>query len=178
MTANITYLDKEKQPHSVAWGCVDVTLKDGLGYEGPVLLAFDGAALCFIGLTDKQTDLQKHFPKSALIPATDAQLQAAKNWLTAGKAAPAMTLYGTPFQQKVWKELLKIPRGKTVTYQSVAKKIGKPKAVRAVGSAVGKNPLSLLVPCHRVVHTHGGKVKYGWGAETKLQLLAFEKTAA
>ena len=178
MTANITYLDKEKQPHSVAWGCVDVTLKDGLGYEGPVLLAFDGAALCFIGLTDKQADLQKHFPKSALTTATPTQLTAAKNWLVTGKTAPALTLYGTTFQQKVWQELLKIPCGKTVTYQSVAEKIGKPKAVRAVGSAVGKNPLSLLVPCHRVIHTSTGKVNYGWGAEIKLQLLAFEKTAA
>lgn len=178
MTANITYLDKGKQPRSIAWGCADITAKDGIGYQGPVLFAFDGAALCFIGLTDKQADLQKHFPRSALAPATDAQLQAAKNWLVTGKTAPALTLYGTAFQQKVWQELLKIPCGKTVTYQSVAEKIGKPKAVRAVGSAVGKNPLSLLVPCHRVVHTGGSKVKYGWGAEIKLQLLAFEKNAA
>ena len=178
MTANITYLDKGKQPRNVAWGCATITQEDGIGYEGPVLFGFDGAALCFLGLTDQQADLQKHFPKSALAPATDAQLKAAKNWLLTGEDAPAMTLYGTAFQQKVWKELLKIPCGKTVTYQYVAEKIGKPKAVRAVGSAVGKNPLSVFVPCHRVVHTSGGKVNYGWGPAVKLKLLAFEKSAA
>lgn len=174
MTANITYLDKRKQPHCVAWGCVNITEQGGIGYSGTVLLAFDGEALCFIGLTDKPADLQRHFPKSALTPASDTALQAAQNWLVTGNNAPATVLYGTAFQQKVWQELLKIPRGKTLRYQDVAEKIGKPKAVRAVGSAVGKNPLSLLVPCHRVVHTHGGKVQYGWGAEVKLQLLAFE----
>jgi len=178
MTANITYLDKGKQPQNVAWGCTTITHQDGIGYEGAVLFAFDGTALCFLGLTDKQADLQKHFPRSTLTPATDTQIKAAKHWLVTGKDAPAMTLYGTPFQQKVWKELLKIPCGKTVTYQYVAEKIGKPKAVRAVGSAVGKNPLSVFVPCHRVIHTSGGKVNYGWGPAVKLQLLSFEKSAA
>ncbi|TNE31849.1 MAG: methylated-DNA--[protein]-cysteine S-methyltransferase [Alphaproteobacteria bacterium] len=178
MTANITYLDKGKQPHRVAWGCAHITAKDGIGYEGPVLFGFDGTALCFLGLTDKQADLQRHFPKSVFTPATDAHLKSAKHWLLTGQDAPAMTLYGTPFQQKVWKELLKIPCGKTVTYQYVAEKIGKPKAVRAVGSAVGKNPVSVFVPCHRVVHTSTGKVNYGWGPAVKLKLLDFEKHAA
>ncbi len=75
----------------------------------------------------------------------------------------------------MWRALLDIRRGDTTSYQNIAKQIKHDKAVRAVGSAVGKNPISLIVPCHRVVNKTGNKVSYGWGAETKLKLLDFEK---
>lgn len=84
------------------------------------------------------------------------------------------TLIGTPFQRSVWKTLLKIPRGKTQTYLEVAKAVKKPKAPRAVGTAVGSNPITLLVPCHRVLATGGGLGGFGWGLPMKKRLLKAE----
>ena len=81
---------------------------------------------------------------------------------------------GTPLQKKVWKEILKIPYGKTISYSDLAKKIEKPKAVRAIASAVGKNPVGLLVPCHRVVTKSGNLGEYMWGKKIKRQILDIE----
>ena len=83
---------------------------------------------------------------------------------------------GTPFQQKVWSELLNIPRGTTITYQELAKRIGKPKAVRAVANAVGKNPCAPDVPCHRVVRSDGSLGGYSapGGIQKKISLLKKE----
>jgi AraC family transcriptional regulator, regulatory protein of adaptative response / methylated-DNA-[protein]-cysteine methyltransferase len=78
---------------------------------------------------------------------------------------------GTSFQIKVWKALLRIPRGKCVSYTQVAAMIGKPKAVRAVGNAVGKNPIAVLVPCHRVIRSSGALGGYYWGVAMKKKLL-------
>ena len=64
-------------------------------------------------------------------------------------------LKGTPFQKKVWRELMRIPKGKTITYKKLARKIGKMKAVRAVGNAVGANPCAPFIPCHRVIRSNG-----------------------
>jgi methylated-DNA-[protein]-cysteine S-methyltransferase len=84
---------------------------------------------------------------------------------------------GTPFQQKVWKELLKIPKGKTITYKELAKWIGKPRAVRAAANAVGANPLPVIIPCHRVVRSDGSIGGYSGegGVKKKLALLKKEK---
>lgn len=84
---------------------------------------------------------------------------------------------GTPFQQKVWRELTKIPKGKTITYKMLAKRIGKPLAVRAVANAVGANPLPVTIPCHRVVRSDGGPGGYSapGGVKRKLALLKKEK---
>ena len=73
-----------------------------------------------------------------------------------------------------WQALLNIPKGKTCAYQDIANDIGKPKAVRAVGSAVGENPVSLIVPCHRVLQKSGGLGNYGWGVDIKRNLLGRE----
>ncbi|OGI65289.1 6-O-methylguanine DNA methyltransferase [Candidatus Nomurabacteria bacterium RIFCSPLOWO2_01_FULL_39_18] len=85
-------------------------------------------------------------------------------------------LDGTAFQKKVWREICKIPKGKTITYQELAKKIGKPKAVRAVGNAVGANPLAVIIPCHRVVRSDGSLGGYSGkgGMRTKRILLKKE----
>lgn len=83
-------------------------------------------------------------------------------------------LQGTEFQMKVWLELIKIPRGKTYTYSELAKKIRKPSAVRAVASAVAKNPVAYWIPCHRVVGKNSSKLKYHWGSELKRDLLTAE----
>lgn len=81
---------------------------------------------------------------------------------------------GTGFQKKVWSELLKIPLGKTVSYLQIAKRIGNGNSTRAVGNANGKNPISIIVPCHRVIGTNGNLVGYGGGIEKKKWLLEFE----
>ncbi|AFY00089.1 methylated-DNA--[protein]-cysteine S-methyltransferase [Bdellovibrio bacteriovorus] len=83
-------------------------------------------------------------------------------------------LQGTEFQMKVWLELLKIPAGKTVTYSELAKKLRKGSAVRAVATAVGKNPISYWIPCHRVVGKGSNLLKYHWGPEVKEYLLIKE----
>lgn len=81
---------------------------------------------------------------------------------------------GTPFQRTVWDALLTIPHGKTWSYQKLAKAIGKAKACRAVGSANGKNPISIIIPCHRVIATDGGLGGYTGGLQRKCWLLAHE----
>ena len=82
---------------------------------------------------------------------------------------------GTPFQQRVWQALLNIPYGQTVSYGEIARSIGLPRASRAVGAANGKNPISILVPCHRVIGHSGKLVGYGGGLSIKEKLLAHER---
>lgn len=82
---------------------------------------------------------------------------------------------GTEFQLKVWNELLKIPYGETVSYSDIAKNIGKPKASRAVGNAVNKNPIFIIIPCHRVIGKSGSLVGFAYGLDKKEYLLNLEK---
>lgn len=82
---------------------------------------------------------------------------------------------GTMFQQKVWHEIAKIPFGQTLSYGDIAASIGSPKAVRAVGTAVGANPFTLLIPCHRVNHSGGRMSGYAWGASLKHKILSVEQ---
>jgi AraC family transcriptional regulator of adaptative response/methylated-DNA-[protein]-cysteine methyltransferase len=82
---------------------------------------------------------------------------------------------GTDFQQSVWNELIKIPVGQTTTYAKIASAIGRPKAVRAVGTAIGSNPIALLIPCHRVVRSDGTLGGYRWGLDIKKMILKWEK---
>jgi len=91
-----------------------------------------------------------------------------------GKKPLPLLIRGTNFQIKVWEALLRIPFGHLVTYQDVAKAIGNPKAVRAVGSAVGKNNISWLIPCHRVILSSGVMHNYRWGVRQKKILNALE----
>lgn len=85
-----------------------------------------------------------------------------------------VVLIGTDFEVSVWETLLKIPVGKATTYSDVARKIGRPTASRAVGAAVGKNPISFVVPCHRVVGTSGALTGYHWGLPRKRAILGWE----
>lgn len=84
-------------------------------------------------------------------------------------------MHGTEFQKKVWQALLDIPYGKTASYKEIAEYIGNPKACRAVGGANNKNPLIILVPCHRVIGSNGHLVGFGGGLEMKEKLLNLEK---
>jgi methylated-DNA-[protein]-cysteine S-methyltransferase len=81
---------------------------------------------------------------------------------------------GTDFQQQVWRALLEIPSGQTVSYGTLSQRIGRPRAVRAVGAAVGRNPLSIVVPCHRIVGTNGALTGYAGGLDRKTALLQLE----
>ncbi|MER5267087.1 methylated-DNA--[protein]-cysteine S-methyltransferase [Actinosynnema sp. NPDC002837] len=82
---------------------------------------------------------------------------------------------GTPFQRTVWRALAEIPYGETVTYGELAQRLGRPSAARAVGLANGRNPIGIIVPCHRVVGANGDLTGYGGGLERKRQLLDFEQ---
>lgn len=84
---------------------------------------------------------------------------------------------GTDFQKKVWNELLKIPFGKTRTYIAMAKKLGDEKVIRAAASANGKNPIAIIIPCHRVIGSDGSLVGYAGGLERKQKLLELEQGA-
>lgn len=92
-----------------------------------------------------------------------------------GRLQLPLDLRGTTFQQMVWQALLEIPVGETSTYAKVARKIGRPQAVRAVGTACGANRLAVVVPCHRVLSSAGGLSGYRWGVEWKRALLAVER---
>ena len=93
----------------------------------------------------------------------------------AGLARVPLDIRGTVFQRRVWEELGRIPRGETRTYQEIARAVGAPEAVRAVGSACGANPVALVVPCHRAVRADGGLGGYAWGLARKKKLLSLEK---
>ena len=85
-----------------------------------------------------------------------------------------LDLQGTPFQRRVWSALLAIPYGETLTYGELARRIGRPAAARAVGHANGSNPISVIVPCHRLIGANGTLVDYGGGIERKRFLLSLE----
>lgn len=85
-----------------------------------------------------------------------------------------LVLQGTPFQKKVWEALQQIPYGETRTYKDIAQSIGAPKAIRAVGNANNKNPLPVIIPCHRVIGSNGSLVGYGGGLDKKHDLLEIE----
>jgi methylated-DNA-[protein]-cysteine S-methyltransferase len=86
-----------------------------------------------------------------------------------------LAIGGTPFQHQVWTELCRIPYGETISYMELAKRIGNPKAVRAVGLANGANPIAIIVPCHRVIGANGSLTGYGGGLPIKKALLALER---
>ena len=132
-------------------------------------------AVTFVG--QKYED--KHIPKDAVY-GTHPVLEQAKVWLSqyfSGNIPsflPPMMLNGTSFQKKVWEALLEIPYGETVTYGELARHLGC-KSAQAVGGAVGRNPISILIPCHRVVGSDGKLTGYAGGVEKKEALLKLEK---
>ncbi|MDN5899072.1 MAG: methylated-DNA--[protein]-cysteine S-methyltransferase [Brachybacterium sp.] len=127
---------------------------------------------------------QKHFPRAARLGPTSADahtvLDEAASQLQEylGGAREDFTLplspEGTEFQHAVWDHLMTIPRGATTTYGQIARALGRPRAAQAVGAAVGSNPLSIVVPCHRVVGSTGALTGYAGGIETKQALLLLE----
>jgi len=145
---------------------------------GPALVMATHRGICGIGFADEigaemaLHDLVRRWPKAdfvedptALRPLVDAAF--------GGKAAE-LHLIGAPFQIKVWEALLAIPSGHVTTYADIAGAVGHPLAHRAVGTAVGRNPISFLIPCHRALRRDGGLGGYHWGLPRKRAMLAWE----
>jgi AraC family transcriptional regulator of adaptative response/methylated-DNA-[protein]-cysteine methyltransferase len=151
---------------------------------GCILLASTGRGLCSVKIGDTAEALVKtlaaEFSEADLREDRQA-LKAEKDQVLAflsGDATLAklpLDIRGTVFQQRVWSALRQIPRGETRTYKDIASAIGAPKAVRAVGSACGANPVALVIPCHRALRTDGGLGGYAWGLERKQKLLKIER---
>ena len=146
---------------------------------GEALVMATERGLCGIGFTDEMgreavwDDLTSRWPAATLVE--DAE--ALKPWAEAAFRQSGETrlhMIGAPFQIKVWEALLRIPSGHVTTYGEIAKSIGSPKAVRAVGTAVGRNPVSWLIPCHRAIRATGGLGGYHWGLPVKRAMLAWE----
>lgn len=118
-------------------------------------------------------------PDEASHPWFQAAAQALADWATRDPAAlPPLDPQGTPFQQAVWAQLRLIPRGTVRRYGELAAQLGKPAASRAVGAAVGRNPISILVPCHRVIGQDGSLTGYAGGLALKQRLLLAEQALA
>src|SRR5712691_6230648 len=153
---------------------------------GAILVAATDKGVCAITLGDDPDalvrGLQDRFPKARLIGG-DADFEKLVAKVVGFVEAPAqgldlpLDLRGTAFQQRVWQALKKIPAGTTTTYTEIAKRIGRPKAVRAVGAACAANPIAVAIPCHRVVRIGGDLAGYRWGVARKRALLTRESAA-
>jgi methylated-DNA-[protein]-cysteine S-methyltransferase len=146
---------------------------------GEVLLGFDDGALLglwFLGQTHAPTVGEGWVRHDAHPVAVDAASRVARYF--DGVDEPfdlPIRLRGTPFQVAVWEALRAIPRGETIAYAELARRVGAPAAVRAVGAAVGRNPVSIFVPCHRVVGSDGSLTGYAGGLPRKTYLLRLER---
>lgn len=148
---------------------------------GHVLIASTAKGIChlsFLEDTEKAYSILKAaFPLAEIIKRTDEFQDNALLALHPGEKdlkQVKLHLKGTPFQLKVWEALLKIPFGRTDTYSSIARTIENDNAIRAVGSAVGANPVAYLIPCHRVIRSTGVIGEYHWGATRKTAILGWE----
>mgnify|MGYP003673716908 CR=1 FL=1 len=122
-------------------------------------------------------DMRSRWPKAIYTEAPDR----IAGWVDAafgGRGEAALHMIGAPFQIKVWEALLQIPSGHVTTYSEIACAIGNPRAVRAVGTAVGRNPVSYLIPCHRALRKSGALGGYHWGLPVKRAMLAWEGARA
>src|SRR5687767_14254350 len=146
---------------------------------GTVLIAATDKGLCSVKLGEGTSRLlREEFAEAEIVEKDLPDLRKKILAFIEGEASLArlpLDIRGTLFQRRVWDELRRIPRGETRTYREIARAIGAPDAVRAVGSACGANPVALVVPCHRAVRTDGGLGGYAWGLRRKKKLLALEK---
>ncbi|WP_370399876.1 methylated-DNA--[protein]-cysteine S-methyltransferase [Sulfitobacter sp. JB4-11] len=154
---------------------------------GPALVMGTEKGICGLALAAEMgeaaamQDLKDRWPEATFVE--DAEML--RPWVQiafgaqddAQEKAP-LYLIGAPFQIKVWEALLRIPSGEVTTYSDIATAIGSPKAVRAVGTAVGRNPVSWLIPCHRALRKSGALGGYHWGLPVKRALLAYEAARA
>jgi AraC family transcriptional regulator, regulatory protein of adaptative response / methylated-DNA-[protein]-cysteine methyltransferase len=148
---------------------------------GDILIASTEKGICHISFANDEKEalvsLKQEFTKAKFIQKTDLQQQNAllifkEDWKNIEQVK--LHLKGTAFQVKVWEALLKIPFGTVSTYHSIAETIEQPNASRAVGTAIGNNPVAFLIPCHRVIRSTGVFGQYHWGATRKTAMLGWE----
>lgn len=151
---------------------------------GKILLVTEHSAICSLSIGTSQDDLIADLPadwQKEVAHATQplpAELEhALTHFFATGQRVEQLKLApkGTAWQQRVWQELQTIPAGQTISYTELAQRSGKPTAVRAAASACGRNPISLFIPCHRVISKSGKLGGYHWGLDVKKQLLTLEK---
>jgi AraC family transcriptional regulator of adaptative response/methylated-DNA-[protein]-cysteine methyltransferase len=155
---------------------------------GECLLAVTDRGICaltFVQAGDRQqpvADLERQWPQATIRSDQQASAGLLDSIFGYPHHHPPAPLYlfvkGTNFQIKVWEALLKIPLGQAVTYEDIARHVGLPKAARAVGNAVGRNPIPFLIPCHRVIRKMGQFGNYGGGPARKKAMLGWESTQA
>ncbi|MDR0331960.1 MAG: methylated-DNA--[protein]-cysteine S-methyltransferase [Dysgonamonadaceae bacterium] len=146
---------------------------------GKSVIASSEKGICYIAFGEEKRmldELKQRYPKAKIIKGKTDFHTKALSLISGLEKDVELSLHvrGTDFQLNVWNALLQIPSGKTTTYKTIAERVGKPKATRAVGTAVGQNPISFFIPCHRVVRTDGGLGGYHWGIDIKKQMLGFE----
>lgn len=149
---------------------------------GRVLLASTSVGICFAGFVDTDetslpVELLRLFPRAAFLPESDEMHRRVLPYFNEGSRISdpvRLHLKGTPFQLDVWKCLLQVPRGCLTTYGALARQIGAPSSSRAVGGAVGSNPVAYLIPCHRVIRSSGALGGYHWGVTRKFLMLGKE----
>lgn len=156
----------------ISWGWFDSPF-------GPLLAMGTARGLCGMAFAAEMgaqaafADMARRWPKATLREGA----QTLAPWVQAalgGRGEVAVSAIGAPFQLQVWEALLRIPPGQVTTYSEIARAIGRPTAMRAVGTAVGRNPLGWLIPCHRVLARSGGLGGYHWGLGVKRAMLAWE----
>lgn len=148
---------------------------------GNLIVASTSKGICYMAFNDDEQqaldDLKSKFPNSTFIRRLDMLQQNAlfifqSDWSKLNQIK--LHLKGTPFQLKVWEALLKIPMGQLSTYGGIARQINNANASRAVGSAIGHNPVAYLIPCHRVIQSTGETGSYMWGTTRKTAILGWE----
>ncbi|WP_439155390.1 methylated-DNA--[protein]-cysteine S-methyltransferase [Yoonia sp.] len=172
-------------PGAYARGGAGLTIYQGWfdSLFGPALVMGTTRGICGLafaaeaGKEAATTDLTSRWPKAQFVEDPEFLRQ----WAVAALGMTGETqlhMIGAPFQLKVWEALLTIPSGHVTTYSEIAQAIGNPKAVRAVGTAVGRNPVSWLIPCHRALRKSGALGGYHWGLPVKRAMLAWEGARA
>lgn len=148
---------------------------------GDMIVASTTKGVCYMAFCDNEAnalnDLKQKFPNATLHRKLDMLQQNAlfifqNDWSKLSDIK--LHLKGTDFQLKVWEALLKIPMGQLSTYSNIAKHVGNPKASRAVGTAIGSNPIAFLIPCHRVIQSSGSIGGYMWGNTRKTAIIGWE----
>jgi AraC family transcriptional regulator of adaptative response/methylated-DNA-[protein]-cysteine methyltransferase len=158
---------------------INTSYRDSL--FGKVLIASTHKGICSIQFSEDKiaalSHLQENFPHAKFVNISDSFQDLALKQLTnpnSNLSEIKLHVKGTGFQMKVWEALLKIPMGKMYTYGSLASSIQMPTASRAVGSAIARNPIAFLIPCHRVIQSSGNIGEYRWNSDRKTAILAWE----
>lgn len=150
------------------------------GPFGDTLVMGTPKGICGLGFASETSraetfaDLSTRWPKAHYVEAPAELEPWVQGLFGDGHQETPLLLIGSPLQIKVWEALMRIPTGRVTTYSEIAHAIGAPKAVRAVGTAIGKNPISWIIPCHRALRKSGGLGGYHWGLPVKRAMLAYE----